>query len=318
MIQYIYKNVRSSNMKKLVSLTVLTMLVTACSDYGTSNNNMNAGYGPDGLAEESLETTTSTANVPVAADNSLNDTYLLSAAPKYYIGSAYKVEDVQYTPIEDLSYNQTGIAGIIPTELNGSKTSNGEVFNADQMVATSKTLPLPTIVRVTNLDNGMSTVVRVNNRGPFVNTRIMDVSPAVANKIGISGQAKVQVQVVTDKSIAVKNATMGTTANVAPAPIIATPVTMAPAPQPTVAPIANGNYSVQVAAFYAEDSAASLSQKMQTYGDAIVIKESDMYKVRIINLDAPKARSVIDTLRSNEGMAPGLLNNGKWVNADSI
>ena len=54
------------------------------------------------------------------------------------------------------------------------------------------------------------------------------------------------------------------------------------------------------------------------YGDATVVKEGDMYKVRIVNLDAPKARAVIDALRNNEGMAPGLLKNGRWINADSI
>jgi hypothetical protein len=57
---------------------------------------------------------------------------------------------------------------------------------------------------------------------------------------------------------------------------------------------------------------------MRPYGDATVVKEGDMFKVRIVNLDAPAARRVIDTLRSSEGMAPGLLKNGRWVNADSI
>ena len=79
--------------------------------------------------------------------------------------------------------------------------TNGEIFDASQMVATSKTLPLPTIAKVTNLDNGESVVVRVNNRGPFVNTRIMDLSPAAAEKIGLNSQAKVQVQVLTEQSI---------------------------------------------------------------------------------------------------------------------
>ncbi|MBR4860074.1 MAG: septal ring lytic transglycosylase RlpA family protein, partial [Alphaproteobacteria bacterium] len=122
-----------------------------------------------------------------------------------------------------MTYNQTGIAGIIPTELNGTKTSNGEVFDANQLLATSKTLPLPTIVRVTNLDNGQSVVVRVNNRGPFVNTRIMDLSPAAAQRIGLNGQGKIQVQVMPNESTAVKNATLGATAPAQPA-VVAAPV----------------------------------------------------------------------------------------------
>lgn len=292
-------------MKKIVSLAVLTALLAGCANNGAMN--APAGYGADGFGEETLVTT--------GGEQSLNDAYLMAAAPKYYVGSAYKVENVQYIPAEDLTYNQTGIAGIVPAELNGTKTSNGEIFDMNQMLATSKTLPLPTIARVTNLDNGQSVVVRVNNRGPFVNTRIMDLSPAAAAKIGMNGQSKVQVQVLPEQSTAVKNATIGATAPVA-TPVVAQPVEQ-PMPQP--APVAtSGEYSVQVAAFYAEDSAENLATRMRTYGDASVVKEGDMYKVRILNLDAPKARAVIDALRSNEGMAPGLLKNGRWVNADSI
>lgn len=305
-------------MKKIVSLAVLTAMLAGCADLSTTGNN--TSYG-DGFGEEPL-----TMGAPA---QSLNDSYLLAAAPKYYIGTAYKVDDVQYIPVEDMTYNQTGVAGIIPTELNGTKTSNGEVFDVNQMVATSKTLPLPTIARVTNLDNGQSVVVRVNNRGPFVNTRLMDLSPAAAQKIGLNGQGKVQIQVLSDQSMAVKNATLGATAPVAvettvavvePQPV-AQPVQVAPVAEPVAvapaAPIA-GDYSVQVAAFYAQDSADSLAQRMKTYGDAVVVNEGDMFKVRIVNLDAGQARGVIDALRNNEGMAPGLLKNGRWVNADSI
>ena len=142
-------------MKKLVSLAALAAILAGCA---TSRQD-NAGYGSDGFGEETL--------VTESAEQTLNNTYLLSPAPRYYIGNAYKVEDVQYIPSEDLTYNQTGVAGIVPAELNGTKTSNGETFDITQMAATSKTLPLPTIARVTNLDNGQSVVVRVNNRGPL-------------------------------------------------------------------------------------------------------------------------------------------------------
>ena len=199
------------------------------------------------------------------------------------------------------------------------------MFDMSQMVATSKTLPLPTIAKVTNLDNGQYVIVRVNNRGPFVNTRIMDLSPAAAQKIGMNSQAKVQVQVLTEQSLAVKNATIGTNAvtevekttetmTVEPAPQVAP----APAQQPQPAPVATGDYTIQLAAFYAEDSADSMAARMKTYGDAVVVNEGGMYKVRIINLDAARARSLINALRTNEGMAPGLLKAGRWVNPDSI
>lgn len=301
-------------MKKVISLAVLTAVLVGCTDLNTTDTSSMNSYGADGFGEETLVTT----------DDSLNNTYLLAPAPKYYVGSAYKVEDVQYIPVEDLTYNQTGIAGIIPAELNGTKTSNGEVFDMNQMVATSKTLPLPTIARVTNLDNGQSVVVRVNNRGPFVNTRIMDLSPAAAQKIGMNGQTKVQVQVMANESTAVKNATLGSSVQTAPVQttqpaqtVETTVITTTTAPGAT-APAASGDYSVQVAAFYAQDSADALASRMSRYGNAVVVQEGDMYKVRIVNLDASQARSVIGALRANEGMAPGLLQNGRWINADSI
>ena len=299
-------------MNKLISLAVLTAVLAGCTDLSTIGTGAN-NYGTPVMTEEPLAAT------PAEQQPALNDTYLLAGAPKYYIGNAYKVDDVQYIPVEDLTYNQAGVAGIIPTELNGTKTSNGEIFDVNQMVATSKTLPLPTIARVTNLDNGMSVVVRVNNRGPFVNTRLMDLSPAAAQQIGLNGQGRVQIQVLSDQTMAVKNATLGTVTPQPQQAVVTTTVTEAPVvTEPVVAAPVAGTYSIQLAAFYAQDSADALANRMKQFGDAIVINEDDMFKVRIINLDAAKARSVIDTLRSNEGMAPGLLKDGRWVNPDSI
>ena len=287
-------------MKKLVSLAVLTALVSGCMNAGSENSAANYGY--EAFAEEPLS-----AESGVVQDNA----YLMAAAPKYYIGSAYKIEDVQYIPGEDLTYNQTGIAGIIPVELNGSKTSNSEIYDSNRMLATSKTLPLPSIVRVTNLDNGNSVVVRVNNRGPFVNNRIMDLSAAAAQQIGINSTAKVQVQVLANESTAVKNATLGepVKAEAAAEPVAVQSVEAAPAA---------GEYSVQVAAVYSEDNANALAKELSSYGHAVVVQEADMYKVRIVDLNAANARKVIDALRNDKGMAPGLLKAGKWVNADSI
>lgn len=297
----------------MLSFAVLTAILAGCTDLSQVGTGA-ANYGTPVMAEEPLVATTN------SVQPTLNDTYLMAAAPKYYIGNAYKVDDVQYIPVEDLTYNQTGVAGIVPTELNGTKTSNGEVFDINQMVATSKTLPLPTIARVTNLDNGQSVIVRVNNRGPFVNTRLMDLSPAAAQQIGLNGQGKIQIQVLADQTTAVKNATLGVaTPQPVPQPVVTT-TTMVTETTPVVAaPVPTvGAYSIQLAAFYAQDSADALANRMKQYGDAVVVNEDDMFKVRIINMDASQARSVIDTLRSTEGMAPGLLKDGRWVNPDSI
>jgi rare lipoprotein A len=184
------------------------------------------------------------------------------------------------------------------------------------LVATSKTLPLPSIVKVTNLDNGNAVVVRVNNRGPFVNTRIIDLSSAAAQQIGLNNTAKVQVQVLAPQSTAVKNATLGvpeTPAVVEETETVVEKTTVTAAPA-----VPAGEYSVQVAAVYSEDNANALAKELAPYGNAVVAHEGDMYKVRIIDLDAAKARRVIDALRADKGMAPGLLKAGKWVNPDSI
>ena len=131
---------------------------------------------------------------------------------------------------------------------------------------------------------------------------------AAATQIGLKGQGKVQVQVLADQSNTVKNATLGTTVVAEPTPV---------ATETVAAPV-SGPYSIQLAAFYAQDSADALANRMKVYGETAVVNEGDLFKVRIINLDAQKARSVIDALRSTEGMAPGLLKDGRWVNADSI
>ncbi len=281
-------------MKKLVSIAVLTTVLAGC-----ATTTKDAGYGSAAIGEE-----------PLVATESLNDSYLMSAAPKYYIGNAYKVEDVQYIPAEDFTYNQIGIAGVIPSDLDGKKTSNGEIYDGNQLLATSKTLPLPTIARVTNLDNGASVVVRINNRGPFVNNRIIDLSAAAAKQIGVTGNTRVQVQVLAEQSKSVKDATIG-----------AQPAVSATETATTAAPVtvtAAGEYSIQLAAFYSEDSANDLAAQMKKYGDTIVVNEGGLYKVRIVNLDATSARSTIDALRTGEGLAPGLLKSGRWVNPDSI
>ncbi len=285
-------------MKKLISLAALTAILAGCTDL--SRTSSSATYGPDAFGEEPLMAAPATEN--------LNNAYLLAAGPKYFIGSAYQVEGVQYIPAEDMTFNQTGVAGVIPADLDGKKTSNGETFDSNQMLATSKTLPLPTIAQVTNLDNGQSVIVRINNRGPYVNSRLIDLSSAAAAQIGLKGQGKVQVQVLADQSNTVKNATLGTTVVAEPTPV---------ATETVAAPV-SGPYSIQLAAFYAQDSADALANRMKVYGETAVVNEGDLFKVRIINLDAQKARSVIDALRSTEGMAPGLLKDGRWVNADSI
>ena len=128
-----------------------------------------------------------------------------AAAPSrgyYKIGAPYQVEGVWYYPGTDYSYDETGIASWYGPDFHGKFTASGEVYNMNDLTAAHPTLPLPSIVRVTNLDNGRSIVVRINDRGPYVRGRIIDLSRRAAQLIGMigTGTAKVRVQIMPDES----------------------------------------------------------------------------------------------------------------------
>ncbi len=120
--------------------------------------------------------------------------------PVYKIGDRYEVGGVSYLPKKNLNYNETGIASWYGPNFHGKLTANGEIFNQYEMTAAHKTLPMPSVVKVINLDNGLSTVVRINDRGPFVNNRIIDLSYAAAKKLKLDQKGTVEVRVVLLKS----------------------------------------------------------------------------------------------------------------------
>ncbi|MBV2129543.1 septal ring lytic transglycosylase RlpA family protein [Arsukibacterium indicum] len=111
----------------------------------------------------------------------------------------YQVFGQHYTPIADATvFTETGIASWYGSKFHGHLTSNGETYNMFAMTAAHKTLPLPSYVKVTNLDNGQSAIVRVNDRGPFHRDRIIDLSYSAASKIGMlqRGTARVQLELI--------------------------------------------------------------------------------------------------------------------------
>lgn len=113
--------------------------------------------------------------------------------------SPYMVFGKQYELLTDYrGYREQGIASWYGTKFHGRLTSNGEVYDLYQMTAAHKTLPIPVYVRVTNLENGRSTVVRVNDRGPFHGDRLIDLSYAAAVKLGYAekGTARVEIAVI--------------------------------------------------------------------------------------------------------------------------
>jgi rare lipoprotein A len=121
----------------------------------------------------------------------------------FKIGQPYQVGGTWYYPNQDLNYDETGIASWYGPDFHEKSTANGEQFDQNALSAAHKTLPLPSIVQVTNLDNGRSIEVRVNDRGPFVGNRIIDMSRRAAQLLGFEGQgtAKVRVQVLSSESI---------------------------------------------------------------------------------------------------------------------
>ncbi len=109
----------------------------------------------------------------------------------------YTVRGRHYTLAQAKNYNQKGIASWYGLHTNGQKTADGEKYNMYAMTAASKVLPLGTHVRVTNLENHRSVVVRINDRGPFVKGRIIDLSYAAAKKLGYANQGITHIQVTT-------------------------------------------------------------------------------------------------------------------------
>lgn len=120
----------------------------------------------------------------------------------YKVGKPYQIEGAWYYPAEDYSYAETGIASWYGPDFHGKYTANGELYDMNDLTAAHRTLPMPSLVRVTNLDNGRSIVIRVNDRGPFARGRIIDVSRRSAQLLGFEnvGTAKVRVEIMADES----------------------------------------------------------------------------------------------------------------------
>jgi len=111
-------------------------------------------------------------------------------------GRPYRVAGRTYYPLASAAgYDRTGIASWYGRKFHGRKTANGERYDMYALSAAHKTLPLPTLVRVTNLENGRQVIVRVNDRGPYVKNRLIDLSYAAARQLGFAGKGTARVRV---------------------------------------------------------------------------------------------------------------------------
>ncbi|MFV0627231.1 MAG: septal ring lytic transglycosylase RlpA family protein [Alphaproteobacteria bacterium] len=126
----------------------------------------------------------------------------------YKVGNPYKIFGTWYYPKEDYNYSETGIASWYGKDFHAKSTANGEEYNMNSLTAAHRTLPLPSIVKVTNLENGRSVILRVNDRGPYAKNRIIDISKKGAEILGFQNQGttRVRVQIMAKESMKLKEA----------------------------------------------------------------------------------------------------------------
>jgi len=121
----------------------------------------------------------------------------------YKVGNPYRVDGVLYTPREDFAYDETGVASWYGPGFHARRTANGDVFDQNALTAAHPTLQMPSKIQVTNLENGRSIALIVNDRGPYKRGRILDVSRRAAQLLGFdaNGTARVRVRVLPEESL---------------------------------------------------------------------------------------------------------------------
>ena len=248
----------------------------------------------------------------------------------YKVGDPYQIGGKWYYPSADYAYTETGIASWYGPGFNGKTTANGEIFDESQLTGAHKTLPLPSMVRITNLDNGRSIKLRINDRGPFSNGRIVDVSRKAAQLLDFerAGTAKVRVEVLEEESRQLAAIAQGKTPDGAAAPQPAPRVDVAaeplpdssppPAQTPTPAPretsqpqvpqtgdltvsqVTQSSIYVQAGSFSDLNNANSLAQRLQGIGMTAIqeawVNGQKFYRVRLPAGSVNEADSLLERL----------------------
>lgn len=219
-----------------------------------------------------------------------------------YKATPYTVLGKSYQPMQDgRNYREQGEASWYGTKFHGQATANGEEYDLYGMTAAHKTLPLPTYVQVTNLDNQRKVIVRVNDRGPFYSTRIIDLSYAAAKKLGFAerGVARVLVEGIDPVVWQQQND---------PAYLVSARATsQAPSAAdvpPVVSALGGGQYYLQVGAFSSDQAAQQLRQQLQGTIDATVFispvqrNATTLHRVRVGPVASQdEAQRLIEQLR---------------------
>lgn len=194
----------------------------------------------------------------------------------------YQIKGVWYYPKADPDYDEKGIGSWYGEQFHNRKTANGEIFDMDAVSAAHKTLPLPSLVEVTNLDNGRRMIIRVNDRGPFVGDRVIDLSRAAADQLGYrrQGIARVRVRYVgpAPKS-SFETRQYAQTPVTPPQPPVRQPVRedaepVWPAEPPPVRtqiiPPSQSAFKVQAGAFSSRENAERAVAQLQSAGSATI------------------------------------------------
>ena len=120
----------------------------------------------------------------------------------FKVGKPYKISGESYFPQNYDNFEQVGVASWYGPNFHGKETANGEIYDSSEMTAAHRTLPLPSIAKVTNLNNGKSVIVRINDRGPFAKDRVIDLSEKVAETLEFKdkGTADVKVELLREET----------------------------------------------------------------------------------------------------------------------
>jgi len=207
---------------------------------------------------------------------------------------SYSVNGQRYNVNFDTrNFSQQGLASWYGTKFHGKLTSSGEPYDMYKMTAAHKTLPIPCYVRVTNLQTGKKIVVKVNDRGPFVDGRIIDLSYAAAKKLGITqtGTARVQLDLVTPDTPDV----VVYAAAASPAPVTATPVTVTPITATPIADTPNATAEVpitQVSATQIPTNQAGTSDGNETQDESI--SDSTDEQRQVATVESPQSNDAAE------------------------
>jgi rare lipoprotein A len=235
------------------------------------------------------------------------NTQHLGEGGKVKRGNPYQIDGTWYEPLATgEAYDEVGIASWYGKKFHGKTTANGETYNMYDMTAAHTVLPMPSIVKVTNLENGKSIRVRINDRGPFVKGRLIDLSYAAAKALGYAkqGTAKVRVQTLYSADVSAEQVTTRP-----PAQAIANANTPKPTPTKeshlitaTTTPQAELAY-VQVGAFSSKQRAVEVAQQLKTkaaHASAEVTPAGKVFRVRLgpFDLDVDAAQ-VLESVKNS-------------------